>query len=734
MTDHNADSAGKCPFSGAHKEVAGGGTSNRDWWPEQLDLKILRQHSSMSDPMDEGFNYAEEFKTLDLEAVRQDLYELMTDSQDWWPADYGHYGPFFIRMAWHSAGTYRMGDGRGGASSGTQRFAPLNSWPDNGNLDKARRLLWPIKQKYGRKLSWADLMILAGNCALESMGFKTFGFAGGREDVWEPEEDIYWGVETEWLGDKRYTGERDLENPLAAVQMGLIYVNPEGPNGNPDPVASGRDIRETFARMAMDDEETVALTAGGHTFGKAHGAGDAGLLGPEPEGATLEEQGLGWTSGHASGVGADAITSGIEGAWTPTPIQWDNSYFDTLFGFEWQLTKSPAGAHQWEPKEDSSKTVPDAFDSSKTHKPMMTTADMAMRMDPIYEKISRRFHANPDEFADAFARAWYKLTHRDMGPPSRYLGSLVPDEELIWQDPIPAVDHELVDEGDIADLKAKILASGLSVSELVSTAWASASTFRGSDKRGGANGARIRLAPQKDWEVNQPAQLAKVLETLEGIQADFNGAQSGGKKVSLADLIVLGGCAGVEAAAKKGGHDVTVPFTPGRMDASAEQTDVDSFAVLEPAADAFRNYQRAKFSITAEKLMVDRAQLLTLSPPEMTVLLGGMRMLGTNVGGSSHGVLTDRPETLTNDFFVNLLDMSTAWKKSADDDEIFDGVDRASGEKKWTATRADLVFGSQSELRALAEVYGCSDSQEKFIHDFVGVWDKVMSLDRFDLA
>jgi len=731
----NEDS--KCPVTGA---TARGGTSNRDWWPNQLNLNILHQHSSKSNPMGEEFNYAEEFKKLDLEALKNDLYALMTDSQDWWPADYGHYGGLFIRMAWHSAGTYRMGDGRGGAGSGNQRLAPLNSWPDNVNLDKARRLLWPIKQKYGRKISWADLMILAGNCALESMGFKTFGFGGGREDVWEPEEDIYWGAEDEWLAtsDKpksRYTGDRDLENPLAAVQMGLIYVNPEGPDGNPDPVASGRDVRETFARMAMNDEETVALTVGGHTFGKCHGAGDAALVGPEPEAAGIEEQGLGWKSSFGSGKGSDTISSGLEGAWTPTPTQWDNSYLDMLFGNEWELTKSPAGAWQWTPKEATDNNLaPAADDPSKRVPIIMTTADMAMRMDPIYEPIARRFHENPEELADAFARAWFKLTHRDMGPRSRYLGPEVPAEELIWQDPVPAVDHELIDAQDIATLKGKILASGLSVSQLVSTAWASASTFRGSDKRGGADGARIRLAPQKGWEVNQPEQLATVLQTLEGIQKEFNSAQSGGKRVSLADLIVLGGCAGVEQAAKNAGHDVTVPFTPGRSDASQEQTDVKAFAVLEPAADGFRNYLKTKYAVSAEELLVDRAQLLTLTAPEMTVLVGGMRVLNANFGQSQHGVFTKRPETLTNDFFVNLLDMSTTWKPTSEDEDVFEGRDRETGELVWTGTRVDLIFGSNSQLRALAEVYGCEDSQEKFLHDFVAVWNKVMNLDRFDLA
>ena len=721
----------KCPVTHA----AGRGTSNRDWWPNQLNLKILHQHSSLSNPMDKDFNYAEAFKRLDLEAVKKDIFKLMTTSQDWWPADYGHYGPLFIRMAWHSAGTYRTGDGRGGAGSGTQRFAPLNSWPDNVNLDKARFLLLPIKQKYGRNISWADLMVLAGNCALESMGLKTFGFAGGREDVWEPEEDIYWGSEAEWLGDKRYEGDRELENPLAAVQMGLIYVNPEGPNGKPDPVASGRDIRETFARMAMNDEETVALTAGGHTFGKCHGAGDAALVGPEPEGASIEEMGLGWKSRHGSGKGNDTISSGLEGAWTPNPTQWDMGYFDMLFGYEWELTKSPAGTWQWAPKDVADKDLaPSAHDPSKRVPTMMTTADMAMRMDPIYEPISRRFHENPEEFADEFARAWFKLTHRDMGPRARYLGPEVPKEELIWQDPIPAVDHKLIDKKDVADLKSKILASGLTVSQLVSTAWASASTFRGSDKRGGANGARIRLAPQKDWEVNQPAQLAKVLKTLEGIQKAFNSAQSGGKKVSLADLIVLGGCAGVEQAAKNAGHKVTVPFTPGRTDASQDQTDVDSFAVLEPAADGFRNYQKAKYAISAEELLVDRAQLLTLTAPEMTVLVGGMRALNANFKQAQHGVFTKRPGTLSNDFFVNLLDMGTTWKAASKDADVFEGRDRASGELKWTGTRVDLIFGSNSQLRALAEVYGSADAQEKFVHDFVAAWNKVMNLDRFDLG
>lgn len=726
--------ASQCPFSGgATKQAAGAGTQNRDWWPNQLNLNILHQHSEKSNPMGEGFIYADEFKKLDLKAIKKDIYALMTDSQDWWPADYGHYGPLFIRMAWHSAGTYRIGDGRGGAGTGTQRFAPLNSWPDNGNLDKARMLLWPIKQKYGKQISWADLMILAGNCALESMGFKTFGFAGGREDVWEPEEDIYWGAEDEWLGDNRYSNDRDLENPLAAVQMGLIYVNPEGPNGNPDPVASGVDIRETFGRMAMNDEETVALVAGGHTFGKAHGAGDPAHVGPEPEGAPIEQQGMGWANSMGSGKGVDTITSGIEGAWTPTPIQWDNSYFDTLFGYEWELTKSPAGAQQWIPKDGAAAdAVPDAHDPSRSHAPIMTTADMALRMDPIYEPIARRFHQNPDEFADAFARAWFKLTHRDMGPRARYLGEEVPSEELIWQDPIPAVTHKMIDDKDVAILKKHIIDSGLTVSELVSTAWASASTFRGSDMRGGANGARVRLAPQKDWAVNQPEQLAKVINTLEAIQADFNGAAKGGKAVSLADLIVLGGCIGVKLAAKNAGVDVTVPFNAGRADATQEQTDVESFAVLEPAADGFRNYQRAKFSVSGEELLLDRAQLLGLTAPEMTVLVGGMRMLGTNVGGSNHGVFTDKRETLSNDFFVNLLDMSTTWSQT-DDENVFEGRDRNTGKIKWTGTRVDLIFGSNSQLRALAEVYATDDAKERFIQDFISAWVKVMNQDRFDL-
>ncbi len=734
MSDNGSSNGSGCPFTGG-STTSFGSRSNKDWWPNQLNLKMLHQNSSLTDPMGKSFNYAEEFKSLDLNAVKEDLYALMTDSQEWWPADYGHYGPLFIRMAWHSAGTYRTGDGRGGGGAGTQRFAPLNSWPDNANLDKARRLLWPIKQKYGKKISWADLMILAGNCALESMGFKTFGFGGGREDIWEPEEDIYWGAEDVWLDDKRYTGERDLENPLAAVQMGLIYVNPEGPNGTPDPLAAAVDIRETFARMAMNDEETVALIAGGHTFGKTHGAGDAALVGPEPEAATIAEQGLGWTSSYGSGKAGDAITSGLEGAWTTTPTQWSNNFFENLFGYEWELTKSPAGAHQWIPKDGAGTgLVPDAHDSAKSHAPFMLTTDLALRMDPIYEPISRRFYENPDAFADAFARAWYKLTHRDMGPRVRYLGSEVPDEELIWQDPIPAVDHELIDEQDVAALKAKIIESGLSISQLVSTAWASAATFRGSDKRGGANGARIRLAPQKDWEVNQPTQLASVLETLETIQSDFNDAQSGGKKVSLADVIVLGGCAGVEQAAKNAGHDVTVPFTPGRMDASQEQTDEESFAVLEPIADGFRNYLQGKYTVSAEELLVDKAQLMTLTAPELTALVGGMRVLNTNANQSQHGVFTDRPGTLSNDFFVNLLDMGIAWTATSDAEAEFEGRDRATGDVKWTATRVDLLFGSNSQLRAIAEVYGCDDGQDAFVQDFVAAWSKVMDLDRFELA
>ena len=711
--------------------------TNRDWWPNQLRLDILHQHSSKSNPMGKGFNYAKEFKSLDLEAVKKDLREAMTKSQDWWPADFGHYGPLLIRMAWHSAGTYRIGDGRGGAGSGSQRFGPLNSWPDNQNLDKARRLLWPIKQKYGRKISWADLMILAGNVALESMGFKTFGFGGGREDTWEPGEDIYWGSEREWLGDKRYSGDRELENPLAAVQMGLIYVNPEGPNRNPDPLAAAKDIRETFARMAMNDEETVALIAGGHAFGKTHGAGDEekSLVGPAPEAAPIEEQGLGWKSKFGTGKGGDSITSGLEVIWSQTPTKWSNNFFRNLFGYEWELTKSPAGAHQYKPKGVAGAgNVPDAHDPSKSHTPSMLTTDLTLRFDPIYERISRRFMENPDVFADAFARAWFKLTHRDMGPRARYLGPEVPAEDLIWQDPIPAVNHKLIDAQDIASLKSKILASGLSVSELISTAWASASTFRGSDRRGGANGARIRLAPQRDWKVNEPAQLAKVLKTLEGIQSAFNRAQSGGKKVSLADLIVLAGCAAVEQTAKSAGHEVTVPFTPGRMDASQEQTDVASFAVLEPVADGFRNYLKTKFSISAEELLVDRAQLLTLTVPEMTVLIGGLRVLNVNFGQSQRGVFTKRPGKLTNDFFVNLLDMSTTWNAISEDKDVFEGSDRATGKLNWTGTRVDLIFGSNSQLRALAEVYACEDSIEKFVQDFVAVWNKVMNLDRFDLA
>jgi len=734
--DAKVEKTGKCPvMHGSLTSNSGEGTSNREWWPNQLNLRILHQNSALSDPMGLGFDYAEAFKKLDLAEVKKDLFALMTDSKEWWPADFGHYGPFFIRMAWHSAGTYRTGDGRGGATSGTQRFAPLNSWPDNVNLDKARRLLWPIKQKYGNRLSWADLMILTGNCALESMGFKTFGFAGGRADVWEPEEDIYWGAERTWLDDKRYSGDRDLENPLAAVQMGLIYVNPEGPNGNPDPLASARDIRETFARMAMNDEETVALIAGGHTFGKTHGAGDAAHVGVEPEAAGIEEQGLGWTSSYGSGRGGDTISSGLEVTWSQTPTAWSNYFFENLFGFEWELTKSPAGAHQWRPKDGAAAdAVPDAHDASKRHAPNMLTSDLALRFDPAYEAISRRFLENPDQFADAFARAWFKLTHRDMGPRVLYLGPEVPSEELIWQDPVPAVDHPLIDAEDIASLKEKILASGLSVSQLVSTAWASASTFRGSDKRGGANGARIRLAPQKDWEANQPAQLAKVLETLEGIQKAFNDAQTSIKKVSLADLIVLGGAAAVEKAAKSAGHDVSVPFAPGRTDASQEQTDVESFAVLEPVSEGFRNYQKTSFTVSAEELLIDKAQLLTLTAPEMTVLVGGLRALNANYGQSQHGVFTKRSETLTNDFFVNLLDMGTVWKAVSEDKEVFEGRDRTTGELKWTATRVDLVFGSNSQLRALAEVYGQNDAQEKFVRDFVAAWNKVMNADRFDLV
>nr|WP_275942844.1 catalase/peroxidase HPI [Desulfosediminicola flagellatus] len=721
-------SESKCPVTGKTRKQRAGGTRNRDWWPNQLKLEILRQHSSKSNPMDNDFNYAEEFKSLDLNAVKKDLRTLMTDSQDWWPADWGHYGGFFIRMAWHSAGTYRSADGRGGGGTGNQRFAPINSWPDNVNLDKARRLLWPIKQKYGRKISWADLLILTGNVALESMGFKTFGFGGGREDIWEPEKDVYWGSEDTWLGDERYTGDRELESTLAAVQMGLIYVNPEGPNGNPDPVASGIDVRDTFGRMGMNDEETVALVAGGHTFGKCHGAGDAANVGPEPEAAPIEEQGLGWKSSFGCGNAGDTISSGIEGAWKPNPTTWDMGYLKVLFKYEWELVKSPAGANQWLAKDvDDEDMVVDAHDPSKKHRPMMTTADLSLRFDPIYEPIARRYLANPEEFADAFARAWFKLTHRDMGPCARYLGPEVPAEELIWQDPIPAVDHELINESDIKALKEKVLASGLSVSELISTAWASASTFRGSDMRGGANGARIRLAPQKDWQVNQQNQLPKVIETLEGIQKAF------GKKVSMADLIVLAGCAGVEKAAKSSGHEVTVPFAPGRMDASQEQTDVKSFAVLEPEADGFRNYMKAKYTVSAEDMLVDRAQLLTLTAPEMTVLVGGMRVLNANFGQTKHGVFTDNPETLTNDFFVNLLDMNTAWKPTSADADIFEGSNRKTGELKWTATRVDLIFGSNSELRALSEFYGCADSKEKFVNDFVAAWNKVMNLDRFDL-
>ena len=725
----------KCPFNHGQllAKSAGGGTTNRDWWPNQLNIRILHQHTSKSDPMDADFDYKKEFQSLDLALLKKDITAVMTDSQDWWPADFGHYGPFFIRMAWHSAGTYRTGDGRGGGGNGSQRFAPLNSWPDNGNLDKARRLLWPIKQKYGRKISWADLMILAGNVALESMGFKTFGFAGGRADIWEPEEDIYWGTEGKWLEDKRYTGDRELENPLAAVQMGLIYVNPEGPNGTPDPVASARDIRETFARMAMNDEETVALIAGGHTFGKTHGAGDAKHVGPEPEAAPIEEQGFGWKSSFGSGKGADAITSGLEVTWTQTPTQWSNYYFENLFGFEWELSKSPAGANQWVAKGGDA-TVPHAYDKSKRLVPTMLTTDLALRFDPAYEKISRRFLENPDQFADAFARAWFKLTHRDMGPRSRYLGADVPAEELIWQDPIPAVNHPLVDAADMAALKGKIAASGLTVSELVGTAWASASTFRGSDKRGGANGARIRLAPQKDWEVNQPEQLAKVLKTLEGIQTEFNSTQSGGKKISLADIIVLAGCAGVEQAAKNAGHTLTVPFTPGRMDASQEQTDIESFSVLEPVADGFRNYQKKKFAVSAEELLLDRAQLLSLTAPELTVLIGGLRALNANFENSRLGVFTKRPGALTNDFFVNLLDMATEWKPVSKDSDVFEGRDRKTGDLKWNGTRVDLVFGSNSQLRAVAEVYATADSEKKFVQDFVAAWNKVMNLDRYDLA
>ncbi|MEI2695273.1 MAG: catalase/peroxidase HPI [Saprospiraceae bacterium] len=736
-TSKPMESESKCPFTGAtHKQSAGNGPNNRDWWPNQLKLNILRQHAPQSNPMGAAFNYAEAFNSLDLNAVKKDLFELMTTSQSWWPADYGHYGPFFIRMAWHSAGTYRISDGRGGAGSGTQRFTPLNSWPDNANLDKARLLLWPIKQKYGKKISWADLMILAGNCALESMGFKTFGFGGGREDVWEPEQDIYWGSEGKWLEDKRYTGDRELENPLAAVQMGLIYVNPEGPNGHPDPIAAARDIRETFARMAMNDEETVALIAGGHTFGKTHGAADPGkYVGPEPAAASIEEQGLGWKNTFGSGNAGDTITSGLEGAWTTTPAKWSNNFFWNLFGYEWELTKSPAGAQQWKPKHGmGADSVPDAHDPNKRHAPIMLTTDLALRMDPVYEKISRRFHENPDAFADAFARAWFKLTHRDMGPIGRYLGPEVPKEPLLWQDPIPASTHKQLDQEDINNLKSKILASGLSISDLVSTAWASASTYRDSDKRGGANGARIRLTPQKDWEVNNPIQLAKVLKTLEGIQNAFNTSQSGGKMISLADMIVLAGCTAIELAAKNAGHPVQVPFKAGRTDATQDQTDVASFAVLEPLADGFRNYSKPKYKAAAEELLIDRAQLLSLSAPEMTVLVGGMRALNANFDHTQHGVFTKRPEVLTNDFFVNLLDLSTTWKATDATQELFEGRDRANGQTKWTGTRVDLIFGSNSELRALAEVYACNDGQEKFVKDFTAAWTKVMNLDRYDLG
>jgi catalase-peroxidase len=732
----NMSEANKCPVTGkTHDHAAAKGTSTRDWWPDQLNLDILHQHAPASNPLSPDFDYAAEFKKLDLAALKQDLYTLMTDSQDWWPADWGHYGGLMIRMAWHSAGTYRTADGRGGGGTGNQRFAPINSWPDNVNLDKARRLLWPIKQKYGNKISWADLIILAGNCALESMGFKTFGFGGGREDIWQPEEDIYWGSEAEWLGDSRYSGERELENPLAAVQMGLIYVNPEGPNGNPDPVASGPDVRETFARMGMNDEETVALVAGGHTFGKCHGAGDPAHVGPEPEAAGIEEQGFGWKSSFGSGKGGDTISSGIEGAWKPRPTTWDMGYLKVLFKYEWELVKSPAGAHQWLAKDVADEDmVVDAHDPSRKHRPMMTTADLSLRYDPIYEPIARNYLHNPEKFADDFARAWFKLTHRDMGPKARYLGPEVPAEDLVWQDPVPAVDHPLVDAKDIADLKAKVLTSGLSVGQLVATAWASASTFRGSDKRGGANGARIRLAPQKDWEVNQPDQLAKVLKVLEAIQGDFNAAQTGGKKISLADLIVLAGCAGVEAAAKAAGHTVEVPFAPGRTDASQEQTDEQTFAIMEPEADGFRNYQRKAFSVSAEEMLVDRAQLLTLTAPEMTVLVGGLRVLGANFQGSPHGVFTNQSQTLTNDFFVNLLDMATEWKPVSDAKDAFEGRDRKTGDLKWTGTRVDLIFGSNSRLRALAEFYAQDDAREKFVHDFVAAWNKVMNLDRFDLS
>jgi len=736
LAEVNHDSAAKCPFSsGALKQTAGGGARNRDWWPNQLKLNILRQNSSLSDPMDKDFNYAEAFKSLDLKALKKDIFELMTTSQDWWPADYGHYGPFFIRMAWHSAGTYRIADGRGGGGFGTQRFAPLNSWPDNANLDKARFLLWPIKQKYGKKISWADLMILTGNCALESMGFKTFGFAGGRADVWEPAEDVYWGSEGEWLGDKRYTGNRELENPLGAVQMGLIYVNPEGPNGNPDPLAAAYDIRETFGRMAMNDYETVALIAGGHSFGKSHGAADPGKhIGREPEGAGIEEMGFGWKNSFGTGNAGDTITSGLEGAWTTTPTKWSHNFFENLFNYEWELSKSPAGAHQWKPKDGAGEgLVPDAHDATKKHAPFMLTTDLSLRFDPAYEKVSRHFFENPDEFADAFAKAWYKLTHRDMGPITRYLGSEVPKEVLIWQDPVPAVDHELINDADIAALKTKIIATGLSISQLVATAWASASTFRGSDKRGGANGARVRLAPQKDWEVNNPKELSSVLKTLEAVQEEFNKAQTGNKKVSIADIIVLGGCVGIELAAKSGGHTITVPFTAGRTDASQEQTDIESFAVLEPSADGFRNYYKPKHKASAEEILVDKAQLMTLTAPEMTVLLGGLRVLNINYNNAQHGLFTLRPGSLTNDFFVNLLDMSTTWKANSDAQNVFEGSDRTTGKVKWTGTRADLIFGSNSELRAIAEVYGCEDAQKKFVNDFVNVWNKVMNLDRFDL-
>jgi catalase-peroxidase len=736
LNQGNKNMEGKCPFSsGAVKQSAGAGRVNRDWWPNQLKLNILRQHSSLTNPMEKSFNYAEEFEKIDLDALKKDMFELMTTSQDWWPADYGHYGPLFIRMSWHSAGTYRISDGRGGGGGGQQRFAPLNSWPDNTNLDKARLLLWPIKQKYGQKLSWADLMILAGNCALESMGFKTFGFAGGREDVWEPDEDVNWGAEKEWLEDNRYTGDRELENPLAAVQMGLIYVNPQGPNGNPDPLGSARDIRETFGRMAMNDEETVALVAGGHTFGKMHGAAEESYKGTEPAGANIEEQSQGWKSSFGSGKGEDTITSGLEGAWTTTPTKWSNNYFENLFGYEWELTKSPAGAHQWKPKNGGGEgTVPDAHNPAKSHAPVMTTADLAMRVDPIYEKISKRFFENPTEFADAFARAWFKLTHRDMGPIARYKGADVPSEILIWQDPVPAVNHELINEQDSATLKNDVLSSGLSIAQLVSTAWASASTYRGSDKRGGANGARIRLAPQKNWAVNNPSALNAVLQTLEGIKNKFDATQTNGKKVSMADLIVLAGCAGVEQAAKNGGQSIKVAFTPGRTDATQEQTDVESFSILEPKADGFRNYAKEKFVVSTEEMLIDKAQLLKLTAPELTVLIGGLRVLNVNTNDQQHGVFTKKVDTLTNDFFVNLLDFSTKWEPVSDEQDIFNGLDRKTGELKWTGTRVDLIFGSNSELRALAEVYGCDDAKEKFVHDFANAWSKVMNLDRFDLA